>query len=109
VPELLQTASCSGTASGTILAGVVPTTADYHRQPTLSRRGSQFVVALDGRQHTRPAQAARDDDRGLYLRCHGYTIRRYGNMQLTQQPEVVIEDLLAAFAEANPLGLNRAA
>jgi very-short-patch-repair endonuclease len=69
----------------------------------------RLVVELDGGQHTRPAQAARDDDRDLYLRRHGYTVRRYGDRQLTQHPEAVIEDLLAAFAEVRALGISRAA
>jgi very-short-patch-repair endonuclease len=58
----------------------------------------RLVVELDGGQHTRPAQATRDDDRDLWLRRHGYTIRRYGEKQLTQQPHAVIEDLLYAGA-----------
>jgi very-short-patch-repair endonuclease len=69
----------------------------------------RVVVELDGRQHERPHQADTDDDRDLYLRRHGHTIRRYGNKQLTQQPEAVIGDLLAAFAEAKALGLTREA
>ena len=56
----------------------------------------RLVVELDGGQHTRPAQASRDQDRDLWLRRHRYTIRRYGDKQLTQQPNAVIEDLLAA-------------
>lgn len=63
----------------------------------------RLVVEIDGPQHTRPAQAARDDERDLYLRRHGYVIRRYSDKQLSQQPDNVVEDLLAALA------LNRAA
>jgi very-short-patch-repair endonuclease len=58
----------------------------------------RLVVELDGGHHTRPAQATRDDDRDLWLRGHGYTIRRYGEKQLTQQPDAVIEDLRYAGA-----------
>jgi very-short-patch-repair endonuclease len=58
----------------------------------------RLVVELDGRQHQRPHQATRDHDRDLWLRRRGYTIRRYGEKQLTQQPDAVIQDLLAAFA-----------
>ena len=54
----------------------------------------RLVVELDGRQHQRPHQSDTDDDRDLWLRRHGYTIRRYGAKQLTRQPEAVIEDLL---------------
>jgi very-short-patch-repair endonuclease len=70
---------------------------------------SRLVVELDGRQHQRPHQADIDDDRDLWLRRHGYVVRRYGDTQVKQQPETVIEDLLAAFAEAQALALNRAA
>ena len=63
----------------------------------------RLVVELDGRQHRRPAQATRDDDRDLWLRRHGYTIRRYGDKQLTHQPDAVIEDLLAAISYKNPI------
>jgi len=67
----------------------------------------RVVVELDGRQHERPAQADRDDDRDLWLRRHGWLPRRYGDTQVKEQPETVIEDLLAAFAEATTLGLSR--
>jgi very-short-patch-repair endonuclease len=64
----------------------------------------RVVVELDGRQHQRPAQADRDDDRDLWLRRHRYIPRRYGDKQLKEQPDDVIEDLLAAFAQAAALG-----
>jgi len=69
----------------------------------------RVVVELDGRQHERPHQADIDDDRDLWLRRHGYVVRRYGDKQLTQQTEAVIDDLLIAFAEAQALAFNRAA
>jgi very-short-patch-repair endonuclease len=62
------------------------------------------VVELDGRQHARPNQADRDDDRDLWLRAHGYVARRYGDKQIGRQPDAVIADLLAAFDEAAALG-----
>jgi very-short-patch-repair endonuclease len=58
----------------------------------------RLVVEVDGGQHTRPAQASRDHDRDLWLRRHGYTVRRYSDKQLTHQPDAVIEDLLYAGA-----------
>jgi very-short-patch-repair endonuclease len=63
----------------------------------------RVVVELDARQHERPAQADRDDDRDLWLRRRAYVVRRYGTKQLKQQPDAVIEDLRAAFAEARAL------
>ena len=52
------------------------------------------VVELDGRQHERPRQADRDDDRDLWLRRHGYVTRRYGKRQIDDTPDDVIADLL---------------
>jgi very-short-patch-repair endonuclease len=60
----------------------------------------RVVVELDGRQHERPARADRDDDRDLWLHRHGWLPRRYGHRQVEQQPGAVLDDLLAAFAEA---------
>ena len=61
----------------------------------------RVVVELDGRQHARPHQADADDDRDLWLRRHGYVVRRYGTRQVAEQPDAVVADLLAAFAEAD--------
>jgi very-short-patch-repair endonuclease len=67
-------------------------------------RERRVVVELDGRQHERPHQADSDDDRDLWLRRHGYVVRRYGKRQIEQRPDEVIADLLNAFAEAVKLG-----
>lgn len=67
----------------------------------------RVAVELDGRQHQRPHQADRDDDRDLWLRRHRWLPRRYGDHQLKQQPDAVIEDLHAAFKEAQALGLTQ--
>jgi very-short-patch-repair endonuclease len=64
----------------------------------------RVAVELDGRQHERPHQADSDDDRDLWLRAHGYTKRRYGKKQIDQQPDAVVTDLLAAFAQGRPAG-----
>jgi very-short-patch-repair endonuclease len=64
----------------------------------------RVVVELDGRQHERPRQADRDDDRDLWLRRQGYVTRRYGKRQLDERPDDVIADLLDAFAQADTLG-----
>jgi very-short-patch-repair endonuclease len=68
----------------------------------------RVAVELDGRQHERPARADRDDDRDLWLRRHGWLPRRYGRRQVEDQPAAVVDDLLAAFAEAQALRLSRA-
>jgi very-short-patch-repair endonuclease len=63
-------------------------------------RERRVVVELDGRQHERPHQADRDDDRDLWLRRHGYVVRRYGKRQIEQRPDEVIADLLEALGYA---------
>ena len=72
-------------------------------------RERRVVVELDGRQHERPHQTDRDDDRDLWLRRHRYTVRRYGQRQIEQRPNEVIADLLHAFGEAMRLGCARLA
>jgi very-short-patch-repair endonuclease len=67
-------------------------------------RERRVVVELDGRQHERPHQADSDDDRDLWLRRHGYVVRRYGKRQIEQHPDEVNADLLHAFDEAMRLG-----
>jgi very-short-patch-repair endonuclease len=64
----------------------------------------RVVVELDGRQHSRPHQADRDDDRDLWLRRSRFVPRRYGPKQVYQQPGGVITDLLEAFGDAVKLG-----
>jgi very-short-patch-repair endonuclease len=64
----------------------------------------RVVVELDGRQHARPRQADRDDDRDLWLRRNRYVVRRYGTRQVDERPDDVIADLLDAFAQAVKLG-----
>jgi very-short-patch-repair endonuclease len=64
----------------------------------------RVVVELDGRQHERPRQADADDDRDLWLRANRYVARRYGDRQISSQPQAIIADLEAAFGEAVALG-----
>jgi very-short-patch-repair endonuclease len=57
---------------------------------------ARVVVELDGGQHDRPRQADVDRDRDLWLRAHGYTVRRYGDRQIAERPDDVIAGLLDA-------------
>jgi very-short-patch-repair endonuclease len=57
---------------------------------------ARVVVELDGGQHDRPHQADVDRERDLWLRAHGYTVRRYGDRQIAERPDDVIADLLDA-------------
>jgi very-short-patch-repair endonuclease len=59
-------------------------------------RAQRVIVELDGGQHDRPHQADIDRERDLWLRRHGYILRRYGKRQIETQPDDVIADLLAA-------------
>jgi very-short-patch-repair endonuclease len=64
----------------------------------------RVVVELDGRQHARPRQSDRDDDRDLWLRRNRYVARRYGTRQIDDRPDDVVADLLDAFTQAVTLG-----
>jgi very-short-patch-repair endonuclease len=64
----------------------------------------RVVVELDGRQHARPHQSDRDDERDLWLRRNRYVVRRYGTRQVDERPDDVIADLLDAFTQAITLG-----
>ena len=64
----------------------------------------RVVVELDGRQHARPRQSDRDDDRDLWLRRNRYVVRRYGTRQIDDRPDDVVGDLLDAFTQAIALG-----
>jgi very-short-patch-repair endonuclease len=69
----------------------------------------RVAVELDGRQHTRPHQADRDDDRDLWLRRNHYIARRYGTKQIHTSPDHVIADLQDAFTQAQALGYAKTA
>ncbi len=56
----------------------------------------RVVVELDGGQHARPHQADIDAERDLWLRRHGYTVRRYGKRQLVERADDVVADLREA-------------
>jgi very-short-patch-repair endonuclease len=69
----------------------------------------RVAVELDGRQHTRPHQADRDDDRDFWLRRNHYIARRYGAKQIHMSPDHVIADLQDAFTQAQALGYAKTA
>lgn len=59
------------------------------------------AVELDGAQHDEGGQSAIDAQRDLWLRRHGWIIRRYSYAQvMARDAEEVVADLLDAFAEA---------
>jgi len=63
-------------------------------------RQERVVVELDSQKaHGTSIAVAADCHRDLTLRAAGYIVRRYSWIQVTQTPELVIADLIAAYAE----------
>jgi very-short-patch-repair endonuclease len=56
----------------------------------------RLVVEIDGSQH---ASATRDGARSAVLASEGFRIARYWNNDVLQQPNSVLEDILARLAE----------
>jgi len=58
--------------------------------------GLRLVVELDGEVHATSAQAAHDGNRDWYLRWRGYTVLRFPNDQIFDEPEYVLEEVFQA-------------
>ena len=56
----------------------------------------RLVIELDGEVHESVQQSARDQERDLYLRARGYTILRFPNRSLSENPSAVFERILEA-------------
>jgi primosomal protein N' (replication factor Y) len=61
---------------------------------------ARVVVELDGGQHGRPRDAARD----AALAARGWTMLRYWNNDVLANPEGVIADILCVAGAAHPPG-----
>jgi uroporphyrinogen-III synthase len=59
----------------------------------------RLVVELDGEVHAHPHQMVRDEDRDLNLWCRGYTVLRFSNRVLFEQPEAVLDQIAETAAE----------
>ena len=55
----------------------------------------RFIIEIDGSQH---AESTRDVARETVLIVEGFSIARYWNNDVLQQPSVVLEDILAKLA-----------
>ena len=56
----------------------------------------RLVVELDGAVHTTSAQSAHDDNRDRYLRFRGYTVLRFPNALVFDEPVRVLEEVFQA-------------
>ncbi len=53
----------------------------------------KLVIEVDGEIHLAPAQRDRDQNRTAYLEEHGYTVLRFQNSEVLDQPAAVVERL----------------
>ena len=56
----------------------------------------RLVVELDGAIHETAAQSAHDSNRDWYLQSRGYTVLRFPNDQVFDEPERVLEAVFQA-------------
>jgi very-short-patch-repair endonuclease len=56
----------------------------------------RIVVELDGGQHSRDAEAARDSLRDVALHAMGFRVRRFWNAEVDRNLDGVVETILAA-------------
>ena len=56
----------------------------------------RIVIEIDGSQH---ASSRRDTGREVVLMAEGFRIVRYWNNDVLQQPNAVLEDIIAKFAK----------
>jgi very-short-patch-repair endonuclease len=66
-------------------------------------RDQRVVVELDGwRNHHSPAQVNRDRRKEFALRAAGFTVIRYSEEQIVQQPDLVLAELRRLLGLTNP-------
>ena len=53
----------------------------------------RLVVELDGEVHAEPRQAAHDENRDWYLRSLGYTVVRFPNEKVFNDPQGVLSEI----------------
>jgi very-short-patch-repair endonuclease len=86
----------------------------FRRQVPIGRYIGDFVclarrvvIEVDGATHSRAAETAADRQREDWLRRQGFRVRRYQNVEITQNIEGVLSDLESLLADP-PLQLSPA-
>jgi very-short-patch-repair endonuclease len=80
----------------------------FRRQATIGPYFADFacherrlVIEVDGAQHNRPENVARDAERSAYLRAQSYRVLRFWNNDVLNNIDSVMEAILAATREYN--------
>ena len=58
-----------------------------------------LVIEVDGSQHFEAANAARDEERSVYLRSLGLRVLRFDNRQVLTETDAVLETILLELTE----------
>jgi very-short-patch-repair endonuclease len=62
---------------------------------------ANFIIELDGSQHSLPEKSAADQARTEYLESRGYRVLRFWNNELTDNFDGVLEMIYSALQNAN--------
>ena len=61
---------------------------------------AKLVVELDGVDHA--DRVRRDEERDGWLASRGYRVMRYGNLEVVQDVEAIVDDILRALPSPTP-------
>jgi len=64
--------------------------------------GAKLVVEVDGGQHSTDNAIAYDNRRTAYLTSQGFRVLRFGNVEVMQNMEVVLDTIHAALVRTTP-------
>jgi uroporphyrinogen-III synthase len=56
----------------------------------------KLVIEVDGGVHETAPQMASDENRDIYLQARGYTILRFSNQRVLEEPSGVLDEILDA-------------
>ena len=68
---------------------------------------AKLVVEVDGSQHLEVAQMKKDGQRNVFLESQGLRVLRFGNHQVLQELDKVLEVILRAVAEGTDCGYSQ--